>query len=133
LGAGQVVDVFAAVGDPPGGRRLEPEDRARDRALAAAALADQADDLRRVGRERERDVVDRGRAAAAAAEDLAEGGELDVLGGRSHGHTVVLPTGSGRRPELRPRRFEPAACGNRVLTAALFRWETGRRARLRGC
>src|SRR5690606_23359903 len=55
----QLVQWCAAVGDPAGRRLLQVEHDAGDRALAASRRADQADDARLVGVERERDVVDR--------------------------------------------------------------------------
>src|SRR6185437_65996 len=43
--AAEVVDVLATIGDAPAGWPLQTEDDPGDRALAASALADQADDL----------------------------------------------------------------------------------------
>src|SRR5262249_61783158 len=86
----QVEDVLTAVRHAAAGRPLQAEDDPRDRALAAAALADQADDLGRIGRQRERGAVDRDQLAAdraerAAAERLADLVQPDLLDARAVG------------------------------------------------
>ena len=62
-------DVAALEVDAPGGRVVEPREQSCDRALAAAALADERGD--RAGPEREVHVVDRVHATAASEQSVA--------------------------------------------------------------
>src|SRR5262249_53415506 len=85
LVAAQRVDVLAAVGDGAAGWRLEPKNDPRDRALAAAAFANQADDVGWLGRQLEGHLVDGGQLAAK----LTEGAAAEALGHGLEGDATV--------------------------------------------
>src|SRR6185503_3952671 len=71
-------EVAAEHGDGTGCRRHEPQDRARERRLAAARLADDAERL--AGRERETDAVDGTQHLALAEPTAPEHREVHANG-----------------------------------------------------
>ena len=120
-------------------RRDDPEQRPRERRLAAARLADETERLARP--DRRADVDERVDVVAALVEHLAEVVDLDERRGRGRpraargrrppreaGRALARGRSSGSRAPARPSRAAAPRCGSGRRRA-----RSGPRTRSRGC